>query len=161
VYLAGFINGEKIDECTSWRKKIRSFYLSKGWEQLVFLDPLNGDERETIDREGLTSLSIPGKAIVHRDYQSVVNSNLIIANLDTFGATRPLTGTIYELAWAWMKEIPVILITNNHIYTKHPFIVDTASVIVSSVEPSPQLTLKLKVPPVIKGRVKVSSLPLV
>ena len=133
-YLAGYISGAKISECTEWRKRIRSYYLNKGWDQLVFLDPLNGDERETIDDEGLSSSVIPGKALVYRDYQSVKNSDLIIANLDTFGQERPLTGTIYELAWAWNFKIPVIVITENHRYIKHPFIQDTASMIVSSVE---------------------------
>jgi len=134
IYLAGYISGEKIEECIKWRKDIRSYYVNKGWDELVFLDPLNGDDRETIDYEGLSSTVIPNKAIVHRDYQSVKNADLIIANLDTFGAERQLTGTLFELAWAWTFETPVIIISNNPRFNKHPFVQDTASMIVSSVE---------------------------
>jgi len=134
TYLAGYISGAKIEECVKWRKDIRSYYLNKGWDDLVFLDPLNGDERESIDDEGLESSLIPGKALVHRDYESVKNSDLIIANLDTFGAERPLTGTIYELAWAWEFKTPVIVITTNPRYKRHPFIIDTACMVVESVE---------------------------
>lgn len=151
IYLCGFINGEKIKECIAWRKQIRSYYLNKGWNKILFLDPLNGDERETIDKEGLTSSVIPWKAIVHRDYNSVKNSDLIIANLDTFGATRPLTGSIYELAWAWREEIPVIVISKDPMYVKHPFIKDTASVIVESVD---ELLEKKYLPYFYKGQVQ-------
>ena len=58
----------------------------------------------------------------------------MVVNLDTFGEIRPLTGTIYELAWAWEQHKPVIIITTERNYKEHPFIKDTASVIVSSLE---------------------------
>jgi len=134
VYLAGFISGDQIAECTEWRKKIRSYYLTKGWDNLTFLDPLNGNERNDISADGLTSQSIPGKCLVHRDHQSVKNSDLLIVNVDTFGADRPLTGTIYELAWAWQYKIPVIILGTNPNYVNHPFIIDTASTFVETVD---------------------------
>ncbi len=134
-YLAGYISGNKLQECTEWRKKIREYYNNwKGKETypISWLDPLNG-ELEKMSADGL-SCSLPGKALVHRDHSSVRISNLIIANLDTFGEQRPLTGTVYELAWAWMYKTPVIVISTEKHYVKHPFIIDTASIIVSSVD---------------------------
>ena len=136
VYLAGYIQGVVINECLGWRKKIRDFYENwKGKERypITWLDPLNGEHTESITPDGLKS-SIPGKALMHRDYQSVKNSDLIIANLDTFGQKRPLTGTVYELAWAWLEHKSVIVITNEQKYKEHPFIKDTASIIVSTVD---------------------------
>jgi len=100
---------------------------------ITWLDPLNGQEIGTITSKGLKS-NIPGKAFVHRDFNCVKMADLLIANLDTFGDTRPLTGSIYELAWGWYFKTPTIIITTEQNYKEHPFIVDTASIIVPSVD---------------------------
>ena len=135
VYLAGYMSGEKLQECIGWRKQVREYFdLNPKWHgQIQFCDPFNGQELHTIDFGGLHS-SIPDKALIHRDYNSVKISDVVIANLDTFGATRPITGTVYELAWAWEAKKPVIVITTDENYLNHPFILDTASFIFKSVE---------------------------
>jgi len=136
VYLAGYIQGTKLDECLAWRRKIREhFDHNTKWQgEISFLDPLNGKNFGSITPDGLKS-DIPGKALVHRDHKHVMESDLLIANMSTFGETsRPITGTIYELAWAWQAEKPTIVITEEDNYKCHPFIIDTASIIVSSVE---------------------------
>ena len=136
VYLAGYISGKKIKECIEWRKKVRQYYDHwKGKESypITWLDPLNGKHFGTITEDGLKS-DIPNSALVHRDYKSVKIADLIVANLNTFGDTRPLTGTIYELAWAWIEHKSVIIITDELIYKEHPFIKATASIIVPTVE---------------------------
>ncbi len=137
IYLAGYIQGNKIEECAGWRKRIREHYDDwKGYGErypINWLDPLNGKNFESITGDGLKS-DTPPNAIIHRDYRSVTSSDLIIVNMDTFGESRPLTGTICELAWAWDKHIPIIMITTEDIYIKHPFLACFASVIVSSVD---------------------------
>jgi len=130
IYLAGFIQGSKIKECSEWRKEIREHY---GNESYTWLDPLNGKDFATITPDGLKS-SMPPHAIVHRDWQSVTSADLIIANMDTFGETRPLTGTICELAWAWEKHVPIIMITDEHKYKEHPFLKYFASWIVGTTK---------------------------
>ncbi len=132
IYLAGYISGKKLEECTFWRKQISMHYRALDWD-IMFLDPLNGKELETIDEEGLHS-SIPGKALVHRDYKCVSEADLIIANMNTFGCTRPSIGTTYELAWAWTLRKPVIMITEDENYIKHPFTIDTYSIVVKNVD---------------------------
>jgi len=152
IYLAGYISGKKIKECMAWRKEIREKYDhwkeksnvditevgfkdNKSWERypICWLDPLNGQQFESIDKEGLHS-SVPGTALVNRDYWCVKKSDLLIVNLDTFGCTRPLTGTIYELAWAWEFKIPVIAIKGEDHYNDHPFLKDTVKIWVNSIE---------------------------
>lgn len=135
IYLAGYISGNKLTECLAWRKKIREhFDVNPKWHgQITFLDPLNGKDFEMIDAEGLKS-NIPGKAFIGRDHKCVKIADLLIVSLDTFGEPRPLTGTIYELAWAWLYKTPVIVITQDRYYSEHPFIQDTAGIIVSSVD---------------------------
>jgi len=137
VYLAGYMSGEKLEECTSWRKKIREYY--RNWEKversetvqreeisafpIAFLDPFNGKEINTIDKKGLTS-SFPPNSIVHSDYMSVNKADMVVANLDTFGSERPSIGTHWELAWCWMMKKPFVLIVpegQKEIYIKHPF----------------------------------------
>jgi len=132
IYLAGYISGKKLNECLKWRKDLRLHYKALDWP-IIWLDPLNGETFKDIDTEGL-KCSIPGKSLVHRDYASVCQANLLVVNLDTFGEIRPLTGTIYELAWAWEQHKPVIIITTERNYKEHPFIKDTASIIVSNLE---------------------------
>jgi len=136
VYLAGYISGNKLLKCIEWRKQIREHYDNwKGTDRypIEWLDPLNGQLLESINDTGLKS-SIPETAFIHRDYKCVKDCDLLIANLDTFGETRPLTGTIYELAWAWLEHKPTIIITSESNYLKHPFITSTASVIVKDID---------------------------
>ena len=151
VYLAGYMAGAKLKECTEWRKRIREHY--RKWETIsskkdtwavetqdlafpiAFLDPFNGKEIETIDKKGLTS-SFPPNSIVHSDYMSVCKADIIVANLDTFGASRPSIGTHWELAWAWDKKKPFVLIVPEgmkEVYEKHPFTAQ-ASWIIESVD---------------------------
>jgi hypothetical protein len=137
IYLVGYIQGRVIDQCVAWRKRIRDHY--DNWKEtgnpypLRWLDPCNGSEIYNISLDGLTS-DMPPHAIVHKDYMCVEKSDLIIANMDTFGEERPLTGSICELAWAWDKHKPIIMITNEDKYKKHPFLAYFASWIVPTVD---------------------------
>lgn len=135
IYLAGFINGSKLDQCAEWRRRVREYYYSnpKWHNEIVFLDPLNGKQFENITPDGLGS-DIPGKALVHRDFKCVKECDLLVANLNTFGVDRTPTGTLFEVAWGWTMEKPVIIITDDARYINHPFIKDTASIIVPSVD---------------------------
>ncbi len=87
IYLAGYMSGEKLAQCTEWRKRIREHYGN--YEEtdtsypFSFLDPFNGAELETIDKKGLTS-SVSGTAIINGDRMSVNKSDVIIANMDDF-----------------------------------------------------------------------------
>ena len=132
IYLAGFIQGSKIQECIGWRKQIRDYYKIHDWP-IIFLDPLNGKEVNTISSDGLKS-SIPPNAILHRDFKCVMDCDIVIVNMDTFGETRPLTGTICELAWAWEHHKPIIMITDDSKYCNHPFLKNFASMIFPTVE---------------------------
>jgi hypothetical protein len=137
VYLAGYINGKVLNECISWRKKIVDHYENwKGKEDypIVFLDPLNSKQYEDISEDGTTAIGIDPNAIVHRDYICVMRSDLIIANMDLFGENRIPLGTISEIAWAWDHKKPIVIISSNEMYHKHPFSRYFASFIVKDVD---------------------------
>jgi len=131
-YLAGFIQGSKITECVAWRKQVRDYYKVRDWP-IIFLDPLNGKEVNTISADGLTSHISP-HAIIHRDFKCVIDCDLVVVNMNTFGEERPLTGTICELAWAWEHHKPIIMITDDPKYLRHPFLSYFASMNFKSVE---------------------------
>lgn len=134
-YLSGYINEKKLKQCSGWREKIIEHY--ENWNDgegypIIWLNPMNG-ELEDIKNEGMES-AIPGKSFLYRDFNAVKQADIIVVLLDTFGAKRPLIGTLYEIAWAWQMRKFVIVITKDKYYLNHPFITDTASIIVSSVE---------------------------
>ncbi len=131
VYLAGFIQGSKLKECIEWRKRVRNYYKLN--PDIEFLDPFSGKDLDSISQDGLNS-STPRNAIVHRDYAAVTGSELIVANMNTFGESRPPIGTICELAWAWENKIPIILISSDKNYVEHPFISYFASQTAKDVE---------------------------
>jgi len=129
VYLAGYMSGEKLKECTEWRLKIRNHF--RNYENgkaypISFLDPFNGKEIDTIDKKGITS-SIPPHAIRRGDKMSVKKADIMIANMNTFGCDRPMIGTHHELRWAGDFETPRILIVPEkdlELYKNHPFTAD-------------------------------------
>jgi hypothetical protein len=137
VYLSGYINGKMIERCAEWRKKLRDHYDHwKGGERypIEWIDPLNGKDYEKMSPDGMTLENVSPNAVVHRDYYSVKISDLIVANMDTFGEPRPLIGTISELAWAWEQRKPIIIITEDYNFMNHPFTVSFGSFFVKTVE---------------------------
>jgi nucleoside 2-deoxyribosyltransferase len=132
IYLAGYIHGKNIDKCSEWRVKLRDFYIRKVWD-ITWLDPLNGKNFAEITEDGLKS-SVPYSAIFDRDLSSVRNSDLIIANMNTFGSSRPPIGTISELAWAGLMQKPIVMITDELNYIEHPFMKKMVSWVVPDVE---------------------------
>ncbi len=87
IYLAGYMAGDKLVQCTEWRKRIREHYGNyEGTDTsypFAFLDPFNGAELDTIDKKGLTS-SISAKAIINGDRMSVNKADIIISNMNDF-----------------------------------------------------------------------------
>jgi hypothetical protein len=135
IYLAGFIQGTVIDQCYGWRKRIREYYNHYHGKRypITWIDPLNGEDFAEISPDGLKGV-MPPHTIVHKDYTSVQICDLVVVNMDTFGQSRPLTGTICELAWAWDKHKPIVMITDEPNYKFHPFLEYFASWIVPTVD---------------------------
>jgi len=133
VYLAGLISTDH-PESLEWRiragKELRRDFR--------VLTPMRDkhDLQETTNDGGLTSLRWPASAIIHRDYQDVIQSDVILAHLELFGSPRPLIGTIFELAWAWQARIPIVGIAHlgNTLMRRHPFVSQAVTVYVPDLE---------------------------
>ncbi len=133
IYLAGYIQGTKIKQCSEWRKKIREHVEAHYYPEITILDPLNGKDFASLTADGLKS-NRPPHAIVHRDRMSIESADLIIANMNRFGEQRVSVGTICELAWGFQLEKPIIMITNEKQYSEHPFLSYFASAIYKTVD---------------------------
>jgi hypothetical protein len=57
----------------------------------------------------------------------VLEADIVLVNLNTFGCPRPLIGTIFELAWVWhlRKRCIAICDPNNYLMHEHPFLKET------------------------------------
>jgi nucleoside 2-deoxyribosyltransferase len=76
---------------------------------------------------GITDIRLNPGDIIHRDFQDVMRSDLILANLNLWGSPRPMLGTWPELGWAWEHKKPVIAIStpgdsNYDLVRSHPFV---------------------------------------
>ena len=136
IYLAGIIEGSKIDLCRTWRQELIACYSNwkgsgKNYGTICFLNPLNGEDN--FSNDGLSS-DFPPAAIFIKDYNAIKKSDLFIVNMDTFGSSRTNIGTLLEIAFAYEARIPVVMITNNEMHKKHPFLSSIVSYYCESVE---------------------------
>ena len=138
VYLAGIIpGGKELEQAKEWRTKVIQHYSNwKGsgsnYGTLSFLNPLNG-EIETISEDGMTSC-VPPKAILTKDYNAIKKCDLFVVNMNTFGVTRPPLGTILEIGMAWEARKVIMMITQDELYKKHPFVSNMVDWYFDSVE---------------------------
>lgn len=122
IYLAGFIcDGPEWAKCKEWR----NWYKEKR-PNYIWIDPMDGEPKKDMKDHGLQS-AIPANAIVSRDLASVKNSDIILANTDNFGNERPIIGTVFEMAWSGLLLKPLLVLSKDHWYVKHPFVTQAAS----------------------------------
>jgi nucleoside 2-deoxyribosyltransferase len=105
--------------------------LALGDQQILLRDPLRGKGNlaSTTADGGLTTTVSTAADIMRRDYRDVISCDIILAHLDAFGSTRPLTGTIMELGWAWERHTPVLAVAaeSNYLMRSHPMVSQTVS----------------------------------
>jgi nucleoside 2-deoxyribosyltransferase len=121
IYLAGLISTD-FPESLRWRERMEPLLA----DYFNVLSPMRGKkELEKRSKDG--GLNDPGfssKDIILRDYNDIRECDLTLVHLENFGSSRPLIGTIAELAWLWQMQKPVIAIAHadNVLMRSHPFI---------------------------------------
>ncbi len=130
VYLAGYISSGKndkgeelIDLCQEWR----DWFIEK-CPEARFINPMDGEAVENLRKRGLLS-DLPARAILEKDRASVRRADIIVANMDMFGGTRPTLGTPIELGWADADHKPILVLAHESDYTQHPFLIGMAAII--------------------------------
>lgn len=112
VYLAGPITGLSYGGCTEWREAakkmladsgIDGFSPMRGKEYLSHLDTISGTGEEYAD---LGMFSTP-EGIMARDYYDCTTCDVLLVNL--LGAKAVSIGTMFEIAWAYLKRTPIVV----------------------------------------------------
>ena len=141
VYLAGNISSDP--KTYKWREEATE--LLKG-KYCVLNPAANRFNKQLLkeakgDSEGFLQRAIDRSKgiLITKDFQLVQSSDIILVNLQLITPEKPPIGTIFELAWSWYLRKPVIAITGDNLYCKHPFPTTTFSATVESVEEACEL----------------------
>ena len=123
VYLSGPMGGCTHDEMRAWR-----LYTA---EQLNTRNVLCTDPTRSMlpDHTPLET----ERWINRRDFFDCTNASVILVNL--VGMKTLSIGTIMEVAWAYQKQIPVIVVCDEDCYAmKHPMMKDSVTQEARSLE---------------------------
>jgi len=134
VYLSGLISTEYLESLT-WRASVEPVLVEAGFQ---VLSPMRGKDNlvNLTTNGGLTDPRLTDGDIVLRDYRDILDSDIILAHLETFGSPRPLLGTIAELGWGWSNHTPIVGVAHpgNLLMRTHPFITRFVSHFCQDVE---------------------------
>jgi hypothetical protein len=127
-YMAGImLGGEAQKPTVDWRYKIRQHYANykgKGIYEICFLDPWNGEVDAEVDLEGVTNNRVSANTIFQGDVAAIKKADLVVANFNQYGSSRPSVGTYFECGITLAYGKPLILIVppdEKERWSKHPF----------------------------------------
>ena len=122
VYLCGPMTGETYDEATGWRNAVGAHFGEKGIETI---DPLRGKAFLEVDGvlgnpNGQRPLE-SAAGIVTRDHWDVSRCDVLLVNF--LGAKIVSIGSCFEIAWAYERGIPIVIVMepNGNVH-EHCFI---------------------------------------
>lgn len=113
IYLAGPITGKSWGESENWRDRFKQA-LKDTAPHIHGYSPLR-EKSEILKKEAFINDSYENtlfssqRAIMSRDFFDVQTSDAVVANLRD--ATTVSIGTVMEMAWAYQRRIPLIVIT--------------------------------------------------
>jgi len=133
VYLAGLISTTH-PESLAWRDEA-AFRLVENCG-LDVLSPVRGKDMATSTDGGLSTPEQTNKSIILRDYNDIQQADILLVNLNLWGSSRPLVGTLMELAWAWEMKMPVVAVCSkgDRLMRDHPFVQECVSHYCETVE---------------------------
>lgn len=142
TYLAGPITGCSYEECTEWRDEFAALC-----PDIECYSPMRGkmylSGEAKIDAEYSDRVLSTARGIMTRDYFDCCRCDFLVINLS--GASRVTIGSCMELAWAFMRQIPVIAImeAEGNIH-EHPMVNEAISYKVQTVEEAAYVANALK-----------------
>ena len=148
IYLCGNISNDP--ETYMWRTKVKNLLGTIG--KFNIIDPCDNTFNQRLlkkyKEEGNSeefikdAIKISQGILLPKDYNLVIQSDIILANLAIITLDKLLVGSLFELAWAWQFGKLVIGVTGENYYCKHPFVVTTVSAWADSVEDACSLILE-------------------
>lgn len=136
LYVAGPITGFSYENATSWRddvaKKLEKYDIAV-YSPMRAKEFLAGTPKLHAIMDGYQDPMTSTKGIVCRDHQDCVKADVLFVNF--LGATEVSLGTACELAWAYDRRIPIVVVAEpENIHVQHPFVVEMSDFIVRSID---------------------------
>lgn len=133
VYLAGPITGLTYDGAQDWREKFASKVNS---DKIECLTPLRGKaylkDAGVLHSGTYDGALTTGKGITRRDFFDCTRASVVLVNLKD--AAKVSIGTVMEIAWAFQKQIPVVLVMEPGNVHTHIMIEEAATYTVKNLE---------------------------
>lgn len=109
IYLSGKMGGLTFEEYTEWRDKI-ALLLAKFGEKVEIFDPSRHYNYEI-------NAHYTEKEVMRYELRHVESSDLVILNLENADTS---VGTIFEIAYAFKNNIPILGLCNLEKFTANP-----------------------------------------
>lgn len=113
VYLSGPMGGCTVEEMTAWRKYVEAKLNS---ENVSCTLPTRSFTKDHIPKE-------TDRWINRRDFFDCTRASVVLVNL--LGMKSISIGTIMEIAWAYQKHIPVVVVCEFDGPQNHPMLKDS------------------------------------
>lgn len=141
VYLAGAIAGLMYGEAVDWREYAQrklalaniDAYSPMRAKKFLKDRVLGGAD----DKHPLTS----ARGIVTRDRFDVMNADLVLANL--LDTDKVSIGTMFEMAWADMLRVPIVVVMEDGNLHQHLFLHETAGFIVPTLDEGIEIVIAI------------------
>lgn len=139
VYLAGAISGLTYEGAQDWRTEVAKALNSANVECLT---PMRGkgflQGSGTIHSDSYPTAIANSKGITRRDMFDTLRATCLFVNLS--GTKIASIGTCMELAWAYQKQIPTVVVMElDNIHARHVMVTEACTYIVPTVEEGIQL----------------------
>jgi nucleoside 2-deoxyribosyltransferase len=152
VYLAGPIGGLTVKDSTTWRDLAMSQLARHGLQGFSpmrakeFLD--NGEPLSSVPNQYPHPLAT-SKGIMARDFNDCTTAAVILVNY--LGVSKVSLGTAMELAWAYDRHIPTVVVSEfDNPNVLHPMAHEAISFRVESLQDAINLTATIINPGVFK-----------
>ena len=132
LFLAGPLTGLSYEEALAWRTEVERKLPS----DIVAFSALRkkhylSDETVLKDSYADRPLSTP-RGTITRDRNDVLRCDALFVNL--LGAKQVSVGTMFELAWADLKRIPIVIVMEQGNINDHAFVREVAGYVAQSID---------------------------
>jgi len=148
IYLIGQIS--KDEETYNWRKGVETYFKDNRY--VTIINPCKSEfniealktmvETNSSDKE---VYKLPGiNLLTPKDRRYVADSDAAIADFNLYDTSKPLLGTIYELAWYYDSPEKMVVGVykgdiEDNVWTSHPFVQNTVHAWVKTHEEACEL----------------------
>jgi len=118
IYLCGAMTIHDLKGCfkeaTEWRGYATNHFDCSGLKINTFDPCINYSINKQFDSKG----------VVNQNLTYLKKSDIILVNLESIGKSP---GTLFEIFYAYMNNIPVIAFGSNYLYGKQPHITESVT----------------------------------